>query len=71
VAEINAMIDDALTYLPDTPLATADRLENVWQMLASGLPDEADLATGQAVTPESPEVGTPTPTPTATPTPQP
>ncbi len=65
VGGIITAIDDLLTYLPSAPVTAADKLESVWQMLATGLPDEADS------TIESSEEGTPVPTPTLTPTPQP
>lgn len=65
VGGIITAIDDLLTYLPSAPVTAADKLESVWQMLATGLPDEADL------TIELSEEGTPVPTPTLTPTPQP
>jgi len=65
VGGIISAIDDLLTYLPSAPLTAADKLESVWQMLAAGLPDEADS------TVDASEESTPVPTPTLTPTPKP
>jgi chromosome segregation ATPase len=73
VADIIAAIDETLKYLPGAPLTAADQLENVWQMLVAGLPEEVEAdAEGQA-TPETGEEGSleATPTPTPTPTPEP
>jgi hypothetical protein len=77
VGEIVAVLEQALGYLPGAPLTAADLLETAWQMLAAGLPIEAEAqteaspATEETITPEPTTAGnvTLTPTPTVTPTP--
>jgi chromosome segregation ATPase len=71
VSETITLVDDTLTYLPGAPLTAADKLESVWQMLATGLPDEVYSTADQTVTPGPSEESTPSPTLTSTPTPQP
>lgn len=69
VGEIIITLDDTLKFLPGAPLTAADKLESAWQMLAAGLPNEAESA---IETEESPEgTVTPEPTPKVTPTPTP
>jgi len=77
VGEIIAVLEQALSYLPGAPLTAADLLETSWQMLADGLPVDAEAqteenpATEETITPEPTTEGTVTitPTPTVTPTP--
>jgi hypothetical protein len=61
VGEIIEAANDTLTFLPGAPLTAGDKLEGVWQMLASGLPSEED-STIEA------EESIPDSTPTVTPT---
>ena len=82
VGEIVTVLEETLSYLPAAPLTAADLLETAWQMLATGLPDEAAAAEAEAGTatdatgtPEPTNQGevtvTPTPTLAVTPTPTP
>jgi chromosome segregation ATPase len=60
------LLDDALRFLPRSPLQASDRLEGAWQLLLNGLLTEAAESTP---TPESEQgagtEATPTPTPTS------
>lgn len=71
VSEIIVALEDTLKFLPGAPLTAADKLENAWQMLAAGLPDETEGEAAAETDASAEETPTPETTPEITPTPTP